>query len=201
MKSALPTPDVPSSIELLQRYCDGDAFAADEIFERYAQRLTALARARLSARLASRTEPEDVVMSAWRSFFVGAREGRFALSRSGDLWRLLVEITLHKLYRQARRHTAARRTVSAEQPAETLDIAHLVSAGPTPDEALALADELEAILTDLGTFERRLLELRLQGERLEDIGAELACSERTVRRTMALLRRRLAARLESADGE
>ena len=35
------------------------------------------------------------MQSAYRSFFVGVREGRYALERGGDLWRLLVALTLH----------------------------------------------------------------------------------------------------------
>src|SRR5688572_10742761 len=87
-----------SSIELLRLLAAGDEGAAATVFERYAERLTRLARSRLAARLAQRIDAEDVVMSAYRSFFVAARQGRFELERGGDLWRLLVEVTLHKLY-------------------------------------------------------------------------------------------------------
>ena len=86
------------------------------IFLRYFERLTALARSRLSPRLASRTDPEDVVLSVYRSFFIDARAGRFTLSRGGDLWRLLASITKHKLLRQARHHGADRRSVDLESP-------------------------------------------------------------------------------------
>ncbi|MHC5543712.1 ECF-type sigma factor, partial [Singulisphaera rosea] len=75
-----PTPADWSSLALLQRYQGGEDGAADEIFARYFERLTLLARSRLSARLASRTDPEDIVMSAYRSFFLEARAGRFALA-------------------------------------------------------------------------------------------------------------------------
>ncbi len=98
----IETADHGTSAELLARFQDGDDRAAEEIFERYIDRLTRLARSRLSPKLAHRLDAEDVVMSAWRSFFVAAGAGRFSLKRSGDLWRLLVSITLHKLYRQAR---------------------------------------------------------------------------------------------------
>src|SRR5947209_1095765 len=84
------------SADLMARWRDGDQQAAGELFRRYADRLRALARTRLSARLARHVDPEDVVQSAYRSFFSGARSDRYALRRSGDLWRLLVSITLHK---------------------------------------------------------------------------------------------------------
>ncbi|MBI1902886.1 MAG: sigma-70 family RNA polymerase sigma factor [Planctomycetia bacterium] len=186
------------SAELLSRYRAGDERAAAELFERYVERLTALARSRLSERLASRTDPEDVVLSAYRSFFVGARAGRFSLRRSGDLWRLLVSITLHKLYRQAQHHRAQRRSIDVERPWESLDehTASPVARQPTPEEALALAEELEAVLAKLDPLERQVLELRLQGEPLEQIAAATGRCERSVRRAMERVRERLAARLE-----
>jgi RNA polymerase sigma factor (sigma-70 family) len=197
-----PTELHGTSAELFTRYQDGDDEAAEEIFHRYLERLTRLARSRLSPRLASRTDPEDVVLSAWRSFFLGARAGKFALRRSGDLWRLLASITLHKVYRHARRHTAERRSVVVEQSLERMqEFLPARNQEPSPEEALALADELETVMTQLDAFGRRVLELRLQGETLAAIAADTGRSERTVRRMLAHLRELLAQRLEAeSDG-
>jgi RNA polymerase sigma factor (sigma-70 family) len=210
-ESGQPAPTAPStpiephgtSAELLSRYCRGDEDAAQEIFRRYVERLTRLARSRLSPRLAGRTDPEDVVLSAWRSFFVGARAGRFSLRRSGDLWRLLVSITMHKLYRQARRHTAERRSVAAEQSLERTAEELLPTAGrePTPEEAVALADELELVMSRLDACGRRVLELRLQGEPLDAIAEDTGRSERTVRRLLARTRELLSERLGSESDD
>lgn len=188
-----------TSAELLARYRGGDEDAAGEIFRRYVERLTRLARSRLSPRLASRTDPEDVVLSAWRSFFVGARAGRFSLRRSGDLWRLLVSITMHKLYRQARRHSAEMRSLSVEQSLERTKEECLPADDrePTPEEALALADELEAVMARLDACGRRVLELRLQGEPLAAIAEDTGRSERTIRRLLARIRELLVQRLEN----
>src|SRR5262249_18694472 len=101
--------DVPST-ELLERYRRHDAAAAEELFRRYAERLVRLARSRLSRKLATRVDAEDVVLSAYRSFFLLALE-EVPLQQSGDLWRLLVRITLRKVYRNARRHQADCRSV------------------------------------------------------------------------------------------
>src|SRR5947199_272083 len=107
--------DLPSA-ELLERYRRHDEAAAEALFCRYAERLTRLARVRLSRRLAARVDTEDVVLSAYRSFFVLARAGGVALRQSGDLWRLLVRITLRKVCRSARRHRADCRSVERERP-------------------------------------------------------------------------------------
>ena len=181
-----------SSVDLLRLLKAGDERAAEAVFERYAERLTRLARSRLAIKLASRVDPEDIVLSAYRSFFAGARAGRFHATSGGDLWRLLVEVTLHKLYRQAAHHAAQRRSVAREAPADYSTA--LASAEPTPDEALAAAEELEAVLRHLPDRGGEALELRLQGYEHEEIAARLSCSERTVRRWLADARRIMAAR-------
>ena len=189
-----------TSVVLLERFASGGDGAADDLFARYFGRLTALARSRLAPRLAQRTDPEDIVLSVYRSFFVGARAGRYSLSRGGDLWRLLAAITRHKLLHQVRRHTAERRSVDAEVALDAIDAARLVKLSPipTPEAAVALADELEWVCNRLDPFARRVLELRLQGLPLTEIAADTDRSERSVRRALAEIRPILVARVTDA---
>jgi RNA polymerase sigma factor (sigma-70 family) len=182
-----------TTAEILERFRSGDPQAADELFGRYVDRLTRLARVRLSPALAARTDAEDIVMSAYRSFFIGARGGRFKLSRSGDLWRLLASITLHKLYREARRHGAAGRSIAKETP---LRDAEFFGREPSPEEAVGVTDELQTLLASLEPFARRILEMRLQEESLATIAEATGRSERTVRRTLAEIRDSLLRRME-----
>jgi ECF sigma factor len=189
-----------TSIVLLERFRGGDDSAAEALFVRYFERLTLLARSRLSARLARRTDPEDIVQSVYRSFFVGAREGRYTLGRGGDLWRLLASITKHKLLRQARHQTADRRSIDRECSLDKVDEGRCLGRGtdPTPEEALALADELEWVFAQLDAFGRRVLELRLQGSPIPAIAEDTSRAERSVRRALARIRDILAGR--RADG-
>ena len=69
----------------------------------------------------------------------------------------------------------------------------------SPAGAAALADELEHVLSGLDSAARRVLELRLQGHSLEEIAGDTGRSERTVRRALALIRERLAGRLDDDD--
>jgi RNA polymerase sigma factor (sigma-70 family) len=187
-----------TSLVLLERFRDGDDRAAEALFSRYFERLTLLARSRLSPRLACRTDPEDIVLSVYRCFFVGARAGRFRLSRGGDLWRLLASITKHKLLREARHHSADRRSVDRELPLDRAEEATFLGrqTEPTPEDAVALADELEWVLSRLNVFGRRVLELRLQGAQLSEIAEDTGRSERTIRRTLGEIRELLAERLD-----
>lgn len=177
-----------SSAQLLARCEAGEAAAAEEIFERYMRRLVPLARGRLAGRLARRVDAEDVVMSAWRSFFVAARDGRFSLQQGGDLWRLLAKITLRKVWRAAERHQAGKRQLDLEVAADS----QLADCEPGPDEAAALADEVQRLMTRLAPLERRVVELRLQGWDLEEIAIAVGKSVRTVRRALSRARAILA---------
>lgn len=187
--------DEPSA-ELLLRYRKGDDHAADVLFERYLDRLIRLARSRLSAQLARRIDPEDVVMSACRSFFIRSRQGRFAVEDGDDLWGLLVAITLNKLRRQVAFHRADRRSIDNEVHFDDSDV-HLdvVAREPTPDEAAEFAEQTERILKQLTRNERTIVERRLQGFGIEEIADSLKCSEKTVRRTLQRVRARLASLL------
>lgn len=194
------------SVELLAKYRAGSEAAATELFRRYVSRLTVLARARLAPRIARRIDPEDIVMSAYRSFFVRARDGQFTLSRSGDLWRLLVGIVLKKLYHQAARHTSAKRSVGREVslPAgwdSVWSFCTPQSSSPGPAEALALAELVENFMATLTGDERRVLELRLLDTRVSEIATAVGCHERTVRRLLNDLESRLKNILVGSDGE
>jgi RNA polymerase sigma factor (sigma-70 family) len=181
---------------LLERWRAGDQQAAGELFRRYADQLIALARSQLSAPMKQRVDPEDVVQSVYRSFFVDSRAGRYETQGGGDLWRLLVTITLHKLQRQVERHTAQKRAVRKEQSYGSEDSllgmqAELATQQPSPVEALALTDEVERIMLRLEPSQRRMLELRLQGFYLEEIAELLECSQRTVRRVLDRVKQEL----------
>ena len=185
-----------ASAELMARWRAGDEAAAEALYRRYAQRLRALARSRLSGRFAHQIDPEDIVQSAYRSFFAGARAGRYELRRSGDLWRLLAAITVHKLQRQIERRTAHKRAAGRERPfgressLDNLQPRH-TAGEPSPSEAAAFADLLEQAVRGLDPLQRRMVELRLEGYRLEEIAAEVRRSERTVRRVLEQVKARL----------
>jgi RNA polymerase sigma factor (sigma-70 family) len=194
------TRDAWTSLVLLERFRGGDDLAAEAIFARYFERLTALARSRLSSRLARRTDPEDIALSVYRSFFVEAREGRYVLGRGGDLWRLLSSIASHKLLKRVRHESAARRSFAAEVPLDPAAEERICGrpSDPKPEDALALADELERAFSLLDPFGRRVLELRLQGLRISEIAEHTGRSERSVRRSLAQVRDLLADRLNDA---
>jgi RNA polymerase sigma-70 factor (ECF subfamily) len=184
------------SIDLVARYREGDEQAAEALFHRYVGRLTALAQKRLSDRLARRVDADDIVQSAYRSFFIKARDGGFSLKESGDLWRLLVVITLNKLRRQVERNTAGKRAMNTEQSfradgSGTSLRPEAVAGEPSPDEALAVVEEVQRLMEGLTPSQCQMLELRLQGHTVDEIAAQVNRSERGVRRLLDKIKERL----------
>jgi RNA polymerase sigma-70 factor (ECF subfamily) len=186
------------SADLLARWRAGDPQAEDELFARYTARLIAMARRRLSTRLARRVDAEDIVQSAYRCFCTAARDDHVVLRRSGDLWRLLATITLHKLHHQVERHTAAKRDLGREAcfggESSLAALGAAVARAPDPAEAAALIEELELVLTGLSPSHRKMVELRLQGYPIEEIAAASERSERMVRKVLDQVKDRLGRR-------
>ena len=182
--------------ELVARWRQGDQKAAAELFRRYANRLVGLARSQLSRRVGQRLDAEDIVQSVYRSFFADVRAGRYDIQRGGDLWRLLVTITLCKARNQANHCGRAKRAVERDQGFGSEDSLlgiqpHVLAHGPTPVEAAALADELEQLMQHLDLSDRRIVELRLQGYKLAEIAGLVGRSQRTVCRVLEEVKQQL----------
>jgi RNA polymerase sigma factor (sigma-70 family) len=185
-----------SCADLVARWRTGDEQAAAALVQRYTSRLIALARSRLTRSVAHQVDAEDLVQSAYRSFFSKARQAPIELDQNGDLWQLLVTITLHKLQNQMKRATAQKRAAQKEHSFGSEDsllgLRSLpLAEDPSPVEALALVELLEQVMRSLEPAERRMLEMRLQGYTLKEVAAELQCSERTVRRAMSEIKEHL----------
>src|SRR5436190_14794216 len=135
----------------------GDAAAAQPLWERYYRRLVALARQRLQAARRREADEEDVVQSAFHSFFQGVARGRFPqLNGRDNLWRLLVVITARKALDQlARQHSKRQgggtvqgesRISSGESGWDAAAIEQVVGAEPTPEFAAQVAEEYHRLL-------------------------------------------------------
>jgi RNA polymerase sigma-70 factor (ECF subfamily) len=193
------------SLQLLARWQEGDADAAAKIFDRYVERLIIMTRQRLSPKMQRRVDAEDVVQSVYRSFFrEAAKDDRYVLKRSGDLWKLLAGIAIKKLKGQIEFHSAKKRAVADEGsimlPGGSLCFQPTAVAGePTADEAVALAEELQHVTEQLEPLHQQILELRLQGAAVDEIAVEVDRSERTVRRVLNNVTNELRRRLEDDE--
>ncbi len=193
------------SMLLFRQLRAGHSDAADQLFHQYVSRLIALVRARMAPKLARRFDAEDVVQSAFRSFFARAQVDAFEVERGGDLWRLLTAIALNKLRKQIERHLAGKRDVRAEEhllgSSQSANLLHESCHTPSPEEEVMLQDELEWLTKGLDQQQFEMLSMRLAGFRIAEIADEVDRSERTVRRSLSKLNDLLQARLDTLVNE
>ena len=180
---------------LMRDLREGRDSAAREVFERFTHQLVALARRRLDERLTGKVDPEDVVQSAYKSFFVKQRAGHLDVGNWNSLWGLLAMITLRKVADRAAYFQASKRDAGRElSPGREVAL----DREPTPHEAVVLTETVESLLGELDADERPILELSLQGHSASEISEQLGRAERSVRRLRERVRKRLE-RMQSGE--
>lgn len=173
----------------------GEPEALRAFYARYGAELERVAERSIAPEMLRRFGPESVVNSVCRTFLRRARGDEIAVPDADGLWRLLCAIALNKVRERVRFHRRERRGVGREAAVDpALVLAGTADRAPSPEEAAAFREQLEAVVATLDDDERRVLELRLAGLTEEAVARETSRSERTVRRIL----RRLESRLTDA---
>jgi len=189
-----------SFAQFLARLHNQDDAAAQELFVRFAHQLIALALRHIDAGLRHKVDPEDVVQSVYKSFFVRYGAGNLDVVNWNSLWGLLTLITVRKCAERAAYHHAECRDAAREvspRGEEAVPWPEPFGREPTPLEAAVLSETVEHLFAGLDEQERLVLELSLQGYTTREISERLGRAERTVR----LLREGFRHRLERMQGE
>jgi DNA-directed RNA polymerase specialized sigma24 family protein len=179
----------------------GDHAAAQQLWERYFQRLVGLARKKLRGARRRAADEEDVALSAFDSFCRGAEQGRFPqLDDRHNLWRLLVVITARKALdlmqherRQKRGGGAVRGESALLTPAGSstseAGIEQVLGREPTAAFAAQVAEECRRLLDRLSDPELRSVALwKMEGYTNAEIAAKLGCVTGTVERKLRVIR-------------
>ncbi len=184
-----------SFANVMTRLRAGDGTAARQIFDRFANRLIGLARVHLDSKVRQKIDPEDVLQSACKSFFVRFAQDEFDLTSWDNLWALLTVITVRKCHRWTAHFRTGKRDVNAEAtPVPGSDSEpdwQALSADPKPAEVAMLADLVEGLLRQLPPENRPILSLALQGYSAAEISKQLNRPERTVSRVLKRIKERL----------
>src|SRR5215470_13956487 len=142
-----------SFAKFLARLRSQDAAAAQELFDRFVHQLIVLARRHIGAGLRHKVDPEDVVQSAYKSFFFRYGAGNLDVVNWNSLWGLLTVITVRKCAERAAYHRAERRDIAREasQPRQDEAGPWLEPYGrePTPPEAAVLTETVTQLLASL----------------------------------------------------
>ena len=201
MRSEEATPSTEASAvvpatdqQLLEEYRQGENDAAAAIYDRYGERLFALARRKTGIDLFQRLDPEDVVQSVFRTFFRRAADGSYELPDSDALWKLLVVITLNKIRSLADFHRAAKRDV---RKTADIEIIPDLAAKQQIDAEDLLNWTVRELTESLPSEQQRIIQLRIQGFTVDEIATNCKRSKRTTERVLQNFRARLFAELET----
>jgi RNA polymerase sigma-70 factor (ECF subfamily) len=179
-----PTFDV-----ILAQLRSGDQGAAAQVFHRFTNRLIGLARIHLDSRIRQKVDPEDVLQSVYRSFFVRQARGEFDFEGWDGLWSLLAVFTVRKCARVCRHFQPGARDFNAEVPGGSAGenaerTWEAIDRGPTPTHAVMLAELVEQLMADLNERERAVASLALQGYTVAEIVEETGVPSSTAYRVL-----------------
>lgn len=195
------TPDDDDVSVWIRNLSGGDDEAFRKIFDRYFTKLVRLAKRKVDGLGINRraTGEEDIAQNAMYSFYKRASDGQFQLEDRGELWRLLVTITVRKAYAEAKSQRAQKRgggTVRGESifmKAGDLEpnvgIGQVLGAEPTAEFATLAAERCKELLDLLGDESQKdVARYKLDGYSNEEIAKMLNCVPRTVERKLQLIR-------------
>jgi DNA-directed RNA polymerase specialized sigma24 family protein len=170
---------------------DGDSDAAQQLWQRYFARLVGLARRHLEGTPRQAADEEDVALSAFTSFCVGVRQGRFPwLDDRDDLWRLLVTLTARKAAHQRRYNDQLKRRPPGQDGDAAADLEEIVGREPTPAFAAEVADEFRHLLDLLGDADlEQLALLKMEGHTNAEMADRVGCYKRTIDRKLEIIRK------------
>ena len=177
---------------------EGDAEAAEKIWNDYFGKLVRLARRKLEGIPSRDSDEEDVAISAMKSFYKGLAQHKFDhVHNRDDLWKLLVTITARKATARRRSYCAQKRgggqvrgeSVFGHQDDARHGLAHVLGTEPTPELAASVAENCRRMLEQLQDETLQQIAIwTLEGYRTEEIASKLGCVRRTVERKLERIR-------------
>ena len=182
-----------SVTRILKRLAEGDADAAQPLFERYFEALVRFAGQKLKGVSPGRGGPEDVAQSAFARFCIKAQQGLFPnLADRDGLWRLLLTITANK---------ASDRRKKKELKVGEFAVDSLPAEEPTPEELEISAKECERLLAMLDPMQEQVALLKMQGYKNQEIVDRIDRAERTIERQLQITRAKWKQDLPDDQGQ
>jgi DNA-directed RNA polymerase specialized sigma24 family protein len=177
--------------------------AFEQFWNLHFNRLTTLARRKMTHVNKRVADEEDIAISAIHSFYNGLAEKRFhSINGNNELWKILATIVCRKIAKQQRNINTKKRGAgqvrgeSFFSPAPNNDDNHTRSGiGNVPSatknplfeiEFLDTCEKLYNILKD--ETMRNIARLIMEGFSIDEVATELGCVRRTVERKLKIIR-------------
>lgn len=187
----------------------GQPDAAEKLWQRYVNRLVALARTKLHGQVRRGADEHDIVQEAFDGFFRATKRGAITkLNDRDDLWQMLCLIVEHKLLdrvrfeKRKRRGGGKIRGDSFFAPQDSSAVPGMDGMPGLDEDPAFVAESIEQTTILLGLLEpglRDLALLKLQGFTNEEIAEQQNCVTRTVERRLRMIRELWKARISSTS--
>ena len=194
----IPDDDITGWVRSMGR---GDDEAAADLWQYCFPKLLAYSRRKLPEQLRKVLDEEDVALSAFKSFCLGAARGNLGdIASRDELWRLLYCIAARKAQGYVRHQTRQKRgggKVSGEsifKAAGTNDdpagIEQIADPSETPAKMAQFANDCEKLFEMLDDeMLQTIALLRIEGYSVDEISKRVGCARRSVERRLQLIRR------------
>ncbi len=177
---------------ILRRVESGDQHASTLLWERCFPPLLRYCRRKLPDHLRRVLDEEDVALSAFKSFCLGAQRGAFgAIPGRDELWKLLYCIAGRKADGYLRHQTRLKRGGGnpGGEATDSLSDQSFADLGQSPASMAAFVDECENLFKMLDDDKLQTIAiLRIEGYSVDEIADRAGCSKRTVERRLNLIR-------------
>lgn len=188
------TNDREQFLNLMQRVRAGEEDAVRELLSIYGEHIYRSIRRRLNRALRSKFDSSDFAQAVWGSFFAN-RDVVQGFDRPEALVAFLARMANNKVIEECRRRLGTakhdinreRRFDSSIGPANLL-----VGDVPTPSQLAVANEQWHRLTAGQPSRYRRIVEMRAAGETFERIAETLCLDERTVRRIVQRLAKRVA---------
>ena len=180
---------------------DGDELAAQEIWNRFFQKLVTVAARQLRGGPSRVVDGEDVALDVLDSFCRRMEAGEFPnLKDRDELWRLLLAIAENKARNQIRHELAQKRGAGAirgdsvffarSEAANDGGFDRFAAIDPTPEDVTIMEETLSELMNQLTAEQREIAIRKLQGYSNREISAHVSLSVATVERRLRQTRER-----------
>lgn len=191
----------PDIADLLRRVEMGEGEATTQLWEQCFPRLLRYCRTKLPDRMRRVLDEEDVALSAFKSFCIGAEKGAFGdIEGRDELWKLLFTIAGRKAHGYVRHQSRQKRGggqvggesvfQSSDNPTNTNGINQIADPNSTPVSFDQFSHDCEVLLDRLDDdLLQTIAILRMEGYSVEEIAERSGCAQRSVERKLNLIRK------------
>jgi RNA polymerase sigma factor (sigma-70 family) len=194
--SAAMSASDPGFRELMRQLQAGSDDAAMRLLELYGPHVFRVVRRRLARELRPRFDSADFVQAVWASFFANidrvahfeSPERLIAYLSGIASKKVIDEVRRRLVYKRQNIHREVRLCASHD----SVGLPRVLACkDPTPSENAIANEQRELALLDQPSHHRRMIEMRIAGARCVDIARLLGVHERTVRRVIGRLSKRM----------